>query len=66
MKASELSIRLQALIAAHGDLEVGVIDSEFSCYDPVFEVGAKEASPRGDQFMSYDAEELGDFFIFIR
>lgn len=65
MKISELTAKLQKLKDEYGDVEVGVINDEFYCFDPIVEMGIKERNRRESLFLNNDDEELGDIFVGI-
>ncbi|RPI56257.1 MAG: hypothetical protein EHM49_00780 [Deltaproteobacteria bacterium] len=64
MKVSRLISELRQQLDVYGDLEVGIEDSEFGCYDPVGEIGLREAVKTNG--VSSDSDELGKCFIFVR
>lgn len=61
MKASEVIARLQELIEQEGDLDVGVLETEFGGYLGIYRVFPKDGQHANK--MSDDDEELGDRFI---
>lgn len=63
MKASELIVRLQALVAEHGDLEVGREDNSYGC-EVVVNVGVCNVDRTIGSGME-DALGLGNLFIIV-
>lgn len=61
MKISALIERLEALKQEHGDLEVGIDDTEFGDHNPVQSADVRASRRNGS--WSDDAEELGSIFV---
>ena len=65
MKASELTKMLLELVIQHGDLEIGIQDSEFLCFMGIDKVRIWKVAERHN-VLTDDAESLGnDLFIGI-
>jgi hypothetical protein len=64
MKCSELILKLQEAISAHGDLEVGYLDLEFCDYAVAVEANVRQSNYNPLIYCS-DAKELGPKFFGI-
>lgn len=64
MKIQELIDTLIMMKSQYGNLEVGIRNKEFGCYNPI-ESLEKRIAQRENNFMSDDDDDLGSEFVGI-